>query len=48
MPGVKDHSRVAFRFILAAHNDKPRKCLAFKTPAEVFDENLKATVALEL
>ena len=44
----KDHSRPAFRLILATHNHKPRKCLAFKTPAEVFHENLKAIVALEL
>jgi IS30 family transposase len=35
-----DYSEADFHDIIAMHNDTPRKCLGFRTPAEVFLSNL--------
>jgi IS30 family transposase len=36
-----DHSEDDFDSIIAIHNDTPRKCLGFQTPAEAFQRELK-------
>lgn len=39
--GPSDHSRESFDKIIAIHNNTPRKCLGFQTPAEAFRHELK-------